>query len=62
MTVYRDGSEFNQRFEKGVSKGELETKKQTGKPFKKGTTICFNPTKRFFLEEMNLNMLFFRQD
>jgi len=26
VTVYRDGSEFNQRFEKGISKGELETK------------------------------------
>ncbi len=48
VTVYRDGSEFNQRFEKGVSKGELETKKQTGKPFKKGTTICFKPDKTIF--------------
>ncbi len=48
VTVYRDGSEFNQRFEKGVSKGELETKKQTGKPSKKGTTICFKPDKTIF--------------
>ena len=48
VTVYRDGSEFNQRFEKGISKGELETKKQTGKPFKKGTTICFKPDKTIF--------------
>ena len=48
VTVYRDGSEFNQRFEKGVSKGELQTKKQTGKPSKKGTTICFKPDKTIF--------------
>ncbi len=48
VTVYRDGSEFNQRFEKGVSKGELETKRQTGKPSKKGTTICFKPDKTIF--------------
>jgi len=48
VTVYRDGSEYNQRFEKGVSKGELETKKQTGKPSKKGTTICFRPDKTIF--------------
>ncbi len=48
VTVYRNGSEFNQRFEKGVSKGELETKKQTGKPLKKGTTICFKPDKTIF--------------
>jgi len=48
VTVYRDGNEFNQRFEKGISKGELETKKQTGKPSKKGTTICFKPDKTIF--------------
>ena len=48
MTVYRDGSEFNQRFEKGISKGELETKKQTCKPSKKGKTICFKPDKTIF--------------
>jgi len=29
VTVFRDGSEFNQRFEKGVSKSELQTKKQS---------------------------------
>ena len=28
VTVYRDGNEFNQRFEKGISKGELQTTKQ----------------------------------
>ena len=48
VTVYRDGSEFNQRFEKGVSKGELQTKKQTCKPSKTGTTICFKPDKTIF--------------
>ncbi len=48
VTVYRDGREYNQRFEKGVSKGELETKKQTGKTSKKGTTICFKPDKTIF--------------
>ena len=48
VTVYRDGSEFNQRFEKGVSKGELQAKKQSQKPFKKGTTICFKPDKMIF--------------
>ncbi|MBO8219974.1 DNA topoisomerase (ATP-hydrolyzing) subunit B [Prochlorococcus marinus] len=48
VTVYRDSSEFNQRFEKGISKGELQTKKQSVKPFKKGTTICFKPDKTIF--------------
>jgi len=48
VTVYRDGNEFNQRFEKGVSKGELRTEKQTGKSSKKGTTICFKPDKTIF--------------
>jgi DNA gyrase subunit B len=48
VTVYRDGKEFNQRFEKGLSKGELQTKKQSGKSSKKGTTICFKPDKTIF--------------
>jgi len=48
VTVYRDGSEFNQRFEKGVSKGDLQTKKQSEKPLKKGSTICFKPDKTIF--------------
>ncbi len=48
VTVFRDGHEFNQRFEKGVSKGELTTQKQTGKSSKKGTTICFKPDKTIF--------------
>jgi len=48
VTVYRNGSEFNQRFEKGLSKGELQTKKQSTKPLKKGTTICFKPDKTIF--------------
>ncbi len=48
VTVFRNGHEFNQRFEKGVSKGELKTKKQSGKPYKKGTTICFKPDKTIF--------------
>ena len=48
VTVYRDGSEFNQRFEKGISKGELQSKKQQSKPFRKGTTICFKPDDTIF--------------
>ncbi len=48
VTVFRESSEFNQRFEKGISKGELQTKKQTEKPYKKGTTICFKPDKEIF--------------
>jgi len=48
VTVYRDGNEFNQRFEKGISKGELQSKKQLVKPNKKGTTICFKPDTTIF--------------
>jgi len=48
VTVYRDGSQFNQRFEKGISKGELQAKKQSLKPLRKGTTICFKPDKTIF--------------
>ena len=51
VTVYRDGSEFNQRFEKGVSKGELQTKKQSLKPLKKEPLFVLNPIKQFFLGE-----------
>ncbi len=43
VTVFRDGNEFNQRFEQGISKGELQSKKQQIKPYQKGTTICFKP-------------------
>ena len=59
VTVYREGSEFNQRFEKGVSKGELRTNKQSAKPFKKEQLFVLNPTKQFFQKELNLNMPFF---
>ncbi len=48
VTVYREGNEFNQRFEKGISKGDLQTKKQINKPFRKGTSICFKPDKTIF--------------
>ena len=48
VTVYRDGNEFNQRFEKGISKGELKSKKQDLKPYRKGTTICFKPDSTIF--------------
>ena len=48
VTVYRDNSEFNQRFEKGVSQSVLQSKRQPSKPFKKGTTICFKPDKTIF--------------
>ena len=48
VTVYRDGSEFNQKFEKGISKGALKSKKQIEKPYKKGTTICFKPDSTIF--------------
>ncbi|KGF98244.1 DNA gyrase subunit B [Prochlorococcus marinus str. MIT 9302] len=48
VTVYRDGNEFNQRFEKGVSQSVLQSKRQSTKPFKKGTTICFKPDKTIF--------------
>jgi len=48
VTVFRDGKEFNQRFEKGISKGELKSKKQEVKTTKKGTTICFKPDTTIF--------------
>ena len=48
VTVFREGNEFNQRFEKGISKGELKSKKQTIKPYQKGTTICFKPDNTIF--------------
>ena len=48
VTVYRDGKEFNQRFEKGITKGELQYKKQQLKTIQKGTTICFKPDPTIF--------------
>ncbi len=48
VTVFREGREFTQRFEKGISKGELQSKKQQLKETKKGTTICFKPDPTIF--------------
>ena len=42
VTVYRDGSEFNQRFEKGISKSELQTKSRLLKPLKKVLLFVLN--------------------
>ena len=48
VTVYRDGKEFNQRFEKGISKGDLLSKKQISQLKKTGTTISFKPDTQIF--------------
>tara|TARA_B100000212_G_scaffold251710_1_gene192752 strand:+ start:3245 stop:5212 length:1968 start_codon:yes stop_codon:yes gene_type:complete len=48
VTVYRDGKEFHQRFEKGVSKGDLVSKKQKTEIKKTGTTISFKPDPLIF--------------
>ena len=48
VTVFRDGNEFNQRFEKGISKGELSSKKQITQIKKTGTTIVFKPDTSIF--------------
>ena len=50
VTVLRDGNEFNQRFEKGIAKGELKSKKQQNKQLSKGTTICFKPDTTIFTD------------
>ncbi len=52
VTVYREGKEFNQRFEKGIAIGDLQSKKQHSKPFKTGTTICFRPDNTIFSESI----------
>ena len=48
VTVLRDGKEFNQRFEKGISKGELIAKKQESSKKETGTTISFKPDSSIF--------------
>ena len=48
VTVYRDEKEFNQRFEKGISKGSLSSKKQISQLKKTGTTINFKPDTQIF--------------
>ena len=48
VTVYRNGNEFNQRFERGISKGDLKSNKQQNKPFITGTKICFKPDNTIF--------------
>ena len=50
VTVFRNGNEFNQRFEKGITKGELKTQKQQNKSLRKGTTICFKPDTTIFTD------------
>ena len=52
VTVFRDGYEFNQRFEKGLSKGELKTKKQSLNLLKKAPPFVLNLIKQSFLEEL----------
>ena len=48
VTVFRDGNEFNQRFEKGISKADLSSKKQDTQKNKTGTTINFKPDTSIF--------------
>ena len=48
VTVLRDGKEFNQRFEKGISKGEIISKKQQSAKKETGTTISFKPDPEIF--------------
>ncbi len=48
VTVFRDGKEFSQTFEKGIAKGDLASKKQEVKPYQTGTNICFKPDKTIF--------------
>ena len=48
VTVYRDGNEHNQRFEKGIAIGALITKKQTDSSKRTGTTISFKPDPLIF--------------
>ena len=48
VTVFRDGKQFNQRFEKGIAKGDLEFKNQNGGIKKTGTTISFKPDPSIF--------------
>ena len=48
VTVFRDGKEFYQRFEKGISIGNLDSKKQKLAEKKTGTTISFKPDSLIF--------------
>ena len=48
VVVYRDGNEFQQRFEKGISKGDLISKKQKSNIKITGTTINFKPDPLIF--------------
>ncbi len=48
VTVYRDGKQFNQRFEKGISKGDLKVKNQSERSKRTGTTISFKPDPLIF--------------
>jgi len=48
VTVFRDGKEFNQRFERGISKGDLVGKKQHTQMKRTGTTISFKPDPLIF--------------
>mgnify|MGYP001247655847 FL=1 len=48
VTVFREGKEFHQRFERGIAKDDLQSKKQNSKSVKTGTTICFKPDPSIF--------------
>ncbi len=48
VVVYREGNEFQQRFEKGISKGDLISKKQKSNIKITGTTINFKPDPLIF--------------
>ena len=47
---------------KGYQRVNWKLKSRLANDLRKEQLFALNPTKRFFLEELNLNMFFFRRD
>jgi len=62
VTVYRDGANLIKDLKKVYQRVNWKLKSRLANHLRKEQLFALNPIKRFFLEELNLNMLFSHRD
>jgi len=62
VTVYRDGANLIKDLKKVYQRANCKLKSRVSGRLRKEQLFALNQTKLFFLEELNLNMLFFHLD